>query len=465
MSTRLFALLRFCINARLMYLARNLPPTTLSAQLKRFDSMVDAALCRIAMIQQLPIQGAILRGLPVNLMGLGLPRLEEINTVAYYSSLLQAIQFYQEVDHNFLNLINRTHDADPANWIISGEDRSRILDLLPAYIPEEGVGLRIANPIIVPLNANENALALSNAHKQSAVMTAIYKTCYTKLLTVCKDARDSISYAYFVALPRTASLVPLLSGITTIHPYQLTPNEFRELLQRILRVPVFLTMDSDSARCMCGTMFTNLKNDQEVIACRAAIALTGHVGICSEVSSASRDNRHKAVVAALAKFLKAVEPNNEVDIEKRILGTDIRADIIATNRLNQTHKYIDVTLCSAVRQAVTSVPNITVDTATELSERDKKSRISAIGENAAENRRILTDFLPFAITDTGRVGKEAMAYVDSVTKWDAVPRIPDARLAAARRHFIRTLGVIVNKYNYLLRVALRKTITWVEVPT
>ena len=63
-----------------------------------------------------------------------------------------------------------------------------------------------------------------------------------------------------------------------------------------------------------------------------------------------------------------------------------------------------------------------------------------------------------------------MAYVDSVTKWDAVPRIPDARLAdarlaAARRHFIKTLGVIVNKYNYLLRVALRKAITWVEVPT
>ena len=109
--------------------------------------------------------------------------------------------------------------------------------------------------------------------------------------------------------------------------------------------------------------------------------------------------------------------------------------------------------------------DITADTATELRERNKRSRISDIGENPEQSRRIRTDFLPFAITDTGRVGKAAMAYVDSVTKWDAVPRIPDARLAAARRHFIKTLGVIVNKYNYLLRVALRNTITWVEVPT
>jgi uncharacterized protein (DUF1499 family) len=379
--------------------------------------------------------------------------------------LLQAIQFYQEVDHDFLGLINRTHDANPANWIISGEDRRRILVLLPAYIPEGGLGLRIANPIIVPLNTNENRLGLSTAHKQSAVMSAIYKTWYYELLTKCKDDRDSISHAYLVALPRTASSVPLLSGITTIQPYQLTPNEFRELLQRILRVPVFHTMVGDSARCMCGTTFTNLRNDEEVIACRAAIALTGHVGICSQVSSACRDNRHKVVASALAKLLKAVDPNNVVDIEKRILGTVIRADIIATNRLNQSHKYIDVACCSAVRKAVTDVPNITVDTATELTESDKRSRIRGIGENAAESQRILTDFLPFAITDTGRVGKEAMAYVDSVTKWDAVPRIPDARLAAARRHFIKTLGVIVNKYNYLLRVALRNTITWVEVPT
>ena len=65
------------------------------------------------------------------------------------------------------------------------------------------------------------------------------------------------------------------------------------------------------------------------------------------------------------------------------------------------------------------------------------------------------------VTDTGRIGKKAMEYIDKITGWDRVPRTATATMARARKELLKTIGVITEKSNACLCIALRQSLVWV----
>ena len=104
--------------------------------------------------------------------------------------------------------------------------------------------------------------------------------------------------------------------------------------------------------------------------------------------------------------------------------------------------YIDLSCTSAVYSTLTAAvasPNA----ATSGRETAKKSMIDA----AYIPAQLKSKFLPFVWTDTCRLGKKAVEFLDRITKRNVVPGVHDARLAGARRHFIRSIGVITERYN------------------
>ena len=73
----------------------------------------------------------------------------------------------------------------------------------------------------------------------------------------------------------------------------------------------------------------------------------------------------------------------------------------------------------------------------------------------------IIQFIPFVVTDTGRLGKKTMEFIDKITGWDRVPRVANATMARARKELLKTIGVIIEKSNARLRIALRQSLVWV----
>jgi hypothetical protein len=87
----------------------------------------------------MPPLGYRLRGLPVQLHGLAIPRMVDISGIAFYASLLQAIQYFQLEEKNFIKDINDTRRGDHTTWPVTGAERVAIRELLPEYIRDEGI--------------------------------------------------------------------------------------------------------------------------------------------------------------------------------------------------------------------------------------------------------------------------------------------------------------------------------------
>jgi hypothetical protein len=468
-----YALLRYCIEARLMFLARNLPPYVIGEALEGFDQLVDETLCRIAKIGSLSRIGRVVRGLPVTFQGLALPRLADINRRAFFSSLLTMVEFFQDQGGWFLAMMDKAEGENGTKWVISESERMELRTILPSYflqgdavaqggqtpvytpgdVPRFIEGVNIKGRIRIPILADTHAP--DTAHRQRALIKADNKRCYERLIEGCVEGRDNIAAAYLRATPLTAAFASaLLSGTTTTTYYQLTAIEFIEMLQRKLWAGLE-EAKGDRAICPCGKSFSNLSNPNGEISSRAGEALAMHAGMCVQASGDLRRQRHDAVKAELAHTIVRVSPNNRVEVEYPV--GELRADIFARN-VGDPHAtaYADLSVVSSVYFETLGAAVANPNAAAKAREVEKERRV----ELAAVPPHYKTHFVPFVWTDTGRLGEKAKTYLDKLTKWDTTPRVFDAKIAGARRHFIKSIGVITERYNARLRLHLRSRLTW-----
>ena len=462
-----YALLRFCINTRLIYLLRNITPATIREVLVGFDDMVDAALCSIAEISEMPPLGATLRGLPVQLHGLAIPRMVDISGIAFYASLLQAIQYFQLEEQNFIKDINDTRNVDHTTWVVPGAERDAIYRLLPDYVRNEdrhmaggeapGGGLDpiIPNPIVIPLNEE---LKLATIHKQDALFEAFNKACYGNMIQQVRDDLNKVFLCYLVALPSSPMLVPLLSGITSNITHQLTPMHFRELLRRKLAAPLYDIMQGPTTRCLCRKEHRLLLDENPVTRTMTRAGQVQHVGMCTQVSGRIRSDRHTLLKKAVVNCIKAVAPYSQVRTEQRIPNTNITMDITMANVANGTGDLIDVTCVGAMKGKALRTQGVNGETVILEAQGRKERRIL---EQNIDGHGGIIQFIPFVVTDTGRLGKKTMEFIDKITGWDRVPRVANATMARARKELFKTIGVITEKSNARLRIALRQSLVWV----
>ena len=456
-----------------MFLARNLPPFVIGEALEHFDRQVDETLCRIAKIGTLSRIGKVVRGLPVTFQGLALPRLAAINRRAFFSSLLTMVEHFQDQGGWFLAMVDKVTGLDGTKWVISENERMELLTILPSYfqqgdavaqggqtpvytpeeLPRYVEGVNIKGRIRVPFLANTQAL--DTAHRQRALVKADNKHCHERLVESCIIGRDSLAAAYLRATPLTAAFASaLLSGTTTTIYYQLTAIEFIEMLQRKLWAGLEVAK-GNSARCPCGKRFDNLANQNQVISSRAGEAMAMHAGMCVQASGDLRRLRHDAVKVALANTIGRISPDNRVEVEYPV--GELRADIYARNVSDpNAYAYVDLSAISPVYSATLEAATADPNAAAKAREIEKVRRAN----QADAPPHFKTHFVPFVWTDTGRLGDKAKAYLDKVTKWDTILAVRDARIAGARRHFIKSIGVITERYNARLRLHLRSRLTW-----
>lgn len=471
-----YALLRYCVEARLMFLARSLPPDVIGVALGLFDRQVDESLCRIAKIGSLSRIGGVVRGLPVTFQGLALPRLADINRRAFFSSLLTMVEYFQNQGGWFLAMTDKVGGVDGTKWVISESERMELRSILPSYfrqeddvaegghadatpvhtpaeIPRTVEGVNIKSRIRVPILPDTHAL--DTAHRQRALVKADNIRRHEELLRGCALARDRLAVAYLKATPLTAAFgSALLSGTTTTIYYQLTDLEFIEMLQRKLWAGLEVAK-GDRARCPCGKSFNNLTNPDPTISSRAGEALAMHAGMCVQSSGDIRIQRHDAAKRALAQTISRISPNNRVEVEHQV--GELRADVFARNVSDPSATaYVDLSVVSAVYSDTLEAVEGDINAATKAREVEKVRVVNQADVHANYKRY----FVPFVWTDTGRLGDKAKEYLDKLTKWNVIPRVFDAKIAGARRHFIKSIGVITDRYNARLRIHLRNRLTW-----
>ena len=468
-----YALLRYCVEARLMFLARNFPPDVIGVALGHFDRQVDESLCKIAKIESLSRIGRVIRGLPVTFQGLALPRLADINRRAFFSSLLTMVEYFQDQGGWFLVMMDKVRGEDGTKWVISESERTELRSILPSYFRQEDdvaeggqtpvytpaenarfvEGVNIKSHIRVPILADTHAL--DTAHRQRALVKADNIRRHEKLIERCALAMDRIAVAYLKATPLTAAFgSALLSGTTTTIYYQLTDLEFIEMLQRKLWASLEVAK-GDKARCPCGKSFNNLTNPDPTISSRAGEALAMHAGMCAQSSGDIRTQRHDAAKRALAQTISRISPNYRVEVEHQVGG--LRADVFARNVSDPSATaYVDLSVVSAVYSDTLEAVGGDINAATKAREVEKVRVVNQADVHA----NYKSYFVPFVWTDTGRLGEKAKEYLDKLTKWNVVPRVFDAKIAGARRHFIKSIGVITDRYNARLRIHLRSRLTW-----
>ena len=227
-------------------------------------------------------------------------------------------------------------------------------------------------------------------------------------------------------------------------------------MQRKLLAPLLEVMLQDKAICRCGKEFTHLLNENVELAQKAGMALRQHDGKCSIVSSPGRSHRHSLLKEVLDESIRKAQPDTTTQLEQRIAGTQTIVDITTTRAVDGNVKLIDVTFIGALRRSTIDTVGLDGDTSIKHGEGKKRKNL----EDGGVPVNLRSMFVPFVVTDTGRLGPAAMAYIDSLTGWDQVPRIFDARLARIRKHLIRSIGVITERSNARLRVALRQSLTW-----
>jgi hypothetical protein len=322
----------------------------------------------------------------------------------------------------------------------------------PGDVPRFIDGVNIKGRIRVPFLATTHAL--DTAHRQRALVKADNKHCHERLIESCVEGRDGLAAAYLRATPLTAAFASaLLSGTTTTTYYQLTAIEFIEMLQRKLWAGLE-DAKGDRATCPCGKSFNNLLNPIREISSRAGEAMAMHAGMCAQASGDFRRQRHDAVKVALANTIGRISPDNRVEVEYPV--GELRADIFARNVSDpNATAYVDVSAVSSVYSDTLEAAAANPNAATKAREVEKARRV----DQAVAPDHFKTHFVPFVWTDTGRLGEKAKAYLDKLTKWDTIPVVLDARIAGARRHFIKSIVVITDLYNARIRLNLRSLLT------
>ena len=69
-------------------------------------------------------------------------------------------------------------------------------------------------------------------------------------------------------------------------------------------------------------------------------------------------------------------------------------------------------------------------------------------------------FVPFIISNTGRVGIAADKYLTELFQLNRIPHIYDAKLSRIRKNFIGFIGTVTERYNARFRIALQSSITF-----
>ena len=159
----------------------------------------------------------------------------------------------------------------------------------------------------------------------------------------------------------------------------------------------------------------------------------------------------------MQKRNSAYEVTTEVGVEG--YGPNSRMDIKITLPQSGVTRLIDVGYVAASSQGTRHNAPSAPDVAIVAKESLKKRNVDQTNLSQADK----SGFVPFIISNTGRVGPRAVQFMSELFEWNQRPRTFDSRVANDRKHFIYSVGTITERYASRCRIALRNNLTWSDI--
>lgn len=415
-----FTLLRRCINMRPGYLSRVSEWEYSQAPLADFDRAVDRALCiimgeplihvldePIGALGEASLSLAWLRALPCRLSGLGMFRHSTLHGV-------KACLISRSICSCFIE----RHDLTIANGTSSWDDD---LALGPCVVHRDDAAIRVPSGPESPVTSDGlKALVLAIQENSHSVL-------HNKLI-ITGRASEAATFKSSAFKGSGA----FLSGLVRVGKNSFfTNSQFKAALRQRCFLPVF--SDCSRVMCACGTTF-DADEPQHYLDCKTQ---NRYFAI----------KRHDAVRDAVASFVKKCIPAAVVNMEPRV-GVEVdhrRADIVIIHE--NRSMTIDVAVCNPAavcfREAAPSSIRV-ADSASHTSEIMKRGSYVAMGFITAG---VDANFTAFVVESTGRLGKDAMAYVN---------RVGGAGNKDEVNELIVSIGAITAYFNAQLLICLRE---------
>jgi len=440
-------LLTFCINTRPMYLSRNLPLEVIGDQLRAFDARVDKCLANITQAGYDQDDWGFwfprLRGLPVDLGGIALPRLAEVCGAAHTSCLVEAL----------VGLLPCLGAAKVHSLMehLSTEEKDAITHYLPYCKGEDGVIRLPGEPSrAVPGAAPELAVDQRRRFEREMARARQYAICKTLYKVEHKDLhRDLLVAGQYqrAALLLSAAVEEkqlsrwIRGGIYQNLHNRLNSQDFTDAVRRRLLVREY--QHSDWV-CGCAAKASVRDNPWHLICCPAAGGpITG---------------RHDRAVEVLEKFCVACvggtgAVHKEVQFERRDEQelAAYRMDLVVTTALGTVYR-VDLAVtsaCALSRSVGTSGRSLAAagegaahvkGYAASVREADKRARATHCLD-ADE----LGGFIPFVVETTGLLGEAARGFLDTLGQ-GFIARVGDegqVKLKKLRTNLFLELGMVL----------------------
>lgn len=363
-----FAVVKKCIASRPVYLARGVHSANIMSSLKTFDDKVDDSIARMINIANLDPTRKILRHLPGEFGGLGIPSISIVSPSAYKASLFTSVSFMRDRFPQIYALFN--HDEfDDALQLLEKPPKQRDL-CLP-------VNKQLHKSLLASLpNSSDRAMLISQSHKGTA-----------------------------------SALMSAVSNFTN----KLQLSEFKEALRLRLLMPLFTYSDNPQFDIGCGCPSISIDDHFHCLSCSHFV---GHY-----------HRMHDKIRDLLVNLIKKVSPNALVTKEQKITqfrkpevplsqsasqqsSGELVCDIMVTSDLEVY--FIDLSFTNpACKSAISIGSSVKESVAGNKREREKVSKYNKYLKPEAHGL-----FIPFIAETTGRLSVAAEKFIQKLCKQD-----------------------------------------------
>lgn len=405
-------LLTYCVNTRPTFLARNFPPSIVQHGLAEFDAWVDECLEAIAQTTggEWAWWVSEVRALPVDLGGIGLPKLSHICEVAHVSCLVESLTRLQERFAYRPELIEVLRGE-----CLSEEQLTLVSHSLPFLVENQRLRLPGEHSFLLPpgpvdlrtLYAEEMAKV-----KQSALARTLYHQKAAALKQSLLEHGEFERAAMLQSAPPHRKMSRWLRGGLFLNMHnRMAPDDFLECLRLRLLVHEYAGKVG-----RCGCRFKVPISDR---------SFRAHLLVCNEAGN-EITYRHDLVVGILAKFCKKCvgdggRVEEEVELPTRGNLQPCRLDLVVTTALGEEH-IVDVTICNTMARSVvygfrpaaplTATGEGAAFVAGWAADQASKGKFSKAQRTLSPAQ--LARFTPFAVEVTGRLGGEAEALLKTM---------------------------------------------------
>ncbi len=418
-----FVLLKSCFNTRPIYSMRGLAPELTAAMASSHDAKMESALAATVGVSSLPPTSVEVKNLPATLGGVGMRGMKIVHRGAWTSSWVSSLQSAKVFYPTFFD-----------QWI---QYSSFDVEVVREFFPDIPEGTSDPRSVILPIIDSQDSLP-----SQKELVSKKDKAIHERLLNDLK-ASEPLKAAWLSSSSVKGISSWLYSATNPLMDNTISDDAFRDGLRLRLLLDVFDDPPGIRRKCSCIHDQGRDMDKFHALACK--------------IPSAIRKKRHDYVRNHIAKFLETIAPTMSVSKEIPVpnplprKGTCV-ADLAFT--IENSLKFLDVAITTPCTISVMSRNTRSVAGAPAADkEKDKMSKYKD-----SYGPEILPHLIPFVVESTGRLGKQAEAFIAAMMARTHVDPRYDKKLKAAKVLLSRQIAATLVEYNSrIFRVVQNKS--------